>query len=501
MVLAVGLLVGWLVPAAAAAAGRATPLTTSWGVTSFRGTHTTVDVPLAPGAVCTPSAQPLPTGLASGHHAATVRIAACAAPSGSRPGTARLQVQGLSAIGKYTGTINLLPDSPPAGALALTIQRTDLVVFPILALLIGIGLAIAAGRLTGRSNPISTADQQTWQLDARLPRVAMDFAQATVGLPWADLSFEPSAKQLLNSAREELNTLRRGFTAIDKADPTLRSVTADLTVVSTALAIWPQLPAQLVELAQATDDVRSLAPAFHPPGATPLPTLVSVASGLLVGETVEVRTVARYGTDVQTSTTALRAMARDARTLIGLRTRADAILVAIGNDPAQNDRRNYAMWALRGIETALRAMWTATNAAAYLALPLPSDLNTIAGTLDALDPSPQPAFAPDFRPPPAPAPPSPPPPPTAATATSRAALIGRIRLVDNTLLVVLLAGVTLWSGLVALYFGRPWGTVIDYGTALVWGFGAQAALQSLATGLDVLVRRVQPPAATREPTP
>jgi hypothetical protein len=39
---------------------------------------------------------------------------------------------------------------------------------------------------------------------------------------------------------------------------------------------------------------------------------------------------------------------------------------------------------------------------------------------------------------------------------------------------------TVWTGLVALYFGRPWGSIVDYGTAFVWGLGIQLLLQLVA---------------------
>jgi hypothetical protein len=499
-VIAVAVLFGWLLPAAATAASSTAastrPLTPTWSVTSLRGTHTSINIPLAPGATCTPTTGVLPTGLVNGRHAATVRVGACSAPNAAGIVTAKLQVQGLNSIGTYTGAIALTAGAPATDAITLSIRRTDILVFPVLAILAGIALAIAAGRLTGRGNPISMAEQQTWQLDAQLPKVANTFAARSTERPWADLSFEPSAKQTLGAAREQLATLRRGFTALDKADPTLKAVTDELSVVSTAIDRWDALPAQLDELAQANDELRNLAPSFHPPGAVPAPVLMSVATSLLSGGPIAVSSVAKRCADVKATAAAARAMAHDARAFISLRTRADAILVSIGNDPAQTERRNYAMWALRGIETDLRAMWSATSAESYLGLPLQNDLNTIAGTLDSLDPPPQPAFAPDFAPPPpAPAPASRTtlPASSTASATSRAARIGRLRVIDNIGLLVVLAVVSLWSGLVALYFGRAWGSVIDYGTAVVWGFGAQGALQSLAAGLDVLVRRVSPP--------
>jgi hypothetical protein len=435
----------------------------------------------------------------NGRHAATVRVSACSGPNAAGIVTATLQVQGLHSIGTYTGAINLVAGAPTTDAITLSIRRTDILVFPVLAILVGLALAIAAGRLTGRGNPISIADQQTWQLDAKLPKVATTFASQSADRPWADLTFEPSAKQALSDARKQLTTLRRGFSALDKADPTLKSITDELALVSTAIDRWGALPPQLDELAQADDELRKLAPSFHPPGAVPAPVLVSVAASLLGGGSIAVGAVAKRSADVKATAAAERAMAHDARAFIGLRTRADAILVSIGNDPAQTERRNYAMWALRGVETDLRAMWSATSAESYLALPLQNDLNTIAGTLDSLDPPPQPAFAPDFAaPPPAPAPGATKvaPAPSETSATTRAARVGRLRLIDNIGLLVVLAVVSLWSGLVALYFGRAWGSVIDYGTAVVWGFGAQGALQSLAAGLDVLVRRVSPPPPT-----
>jgi hypothetical protein len=481
-------LFAWLVPAGTAADGAPRPLAGSWLVTSYRPTTTSFDVPLYPGTACVlppslPAGQVV-GGLASDDHAATVTMTC---PGGRE---AHLVVTGIGPTGDYKGTINLTPGTV-ATAIELTVRRTDLVIFPIIALLVGIGLAIAAGRVTGRLNPLSVAEQESWQLEAQLPSVAESFARASASRPWADLSLTDSAQTTLMTARTQLSILRRGFSGLDKTDPTLLAVGAELRTVGDALAAWSPLAAQMAELQQANDELVSFAPAFHPPGAPTSPALVGVTAGLLAGGPVTVESVPRRSNDIQATSRAERDMVRAARTFVGLRTRADSILGAIGNDPMQSDRHNYAMWALRGIETDLRAMWNAQTAEAYFALDLQKDIVTIEGALDSLAPVQQPAFVGYADAPVPAAPSSAPAPPVQPVRAARR--VGRNRLVDNVAVLIVTAVVTVWTGLAALYFGQPWGSVVDYGGALVWGFGVHAALQALSAGLDVLVLRPQPP--------
>jgi hypothetical protein len=55
-----------------------------------------------------------------------------------------------------------------------------------------------------------------------------------------------------------------------------------------------------------------------------------------------------------------------------------------------------------------------------------------------------------------------------------------ITTVDRRLIGVI-GAVAVWSGLQALYFGKPWGNLIDYGAAIVWAFTGTAVLTPLIT--------------------
>lgn len=74
--------------------------------------------------------------------------------------------------------------------------------------------------------------------------------------------------------------------------------------------------------------------------------------------------------------------------------------------------------------------------------------------------------------------------PASGEFAAQARRVGRHRWVANALVVAAIAVVTLWTGLTALYFGKPFGAATDYISILVWGFGAQAGLTALATALD-----------------
>ncbi len=65
--------------------------------------------------------------------------------------------------------------------------------------------------------------------------------------------------------------------------------------------------------------------------------------------------------------------------------------------------------------------------------------------------------------------------------------VARERRALNLVVVGLISFVTVWTGLKALYFDQPFGTIRDYVTILLWGFGAQVALVAIAKGLDRVV--------------
>jgi hypothetical protein len=68
-----------------------------------------------------------------------------------------------------------------------------------------------------------------------------------------------------------------------------------------------------------------------------------------------------------------------------------------------------------------------------------------------------------------------------ATAAAR---VARQRLARNVIVLAVLGAATLWTGLTLLYFDKPFGTGRDYVNALLWGFGAQVALEGIAAAID-----------------
>lgn len=61
--------------------------------------------------------------------------------------------------------------------------------------------------------------------------------------------------------------------------------------------------------------------------------------------------------------------------------------------------------------------------------------------------------------------------------------VAAVRSIDAAWLLVAIA-VTLWSGFVALYVDKPWGTWQDYVAAFVWAYGGTAVLTAVLTSLQ-----------------
>lgn len=130
----------------------------------------------------------------------------------------RLAVDGELRAGTYKGTVDLAPSDGRSGTLAVTVIVTDLIFYPILALLFGIGAALAIQRWTGAGGRLNALSRRLAEIESRIHdrQEAYAEAMADVHAHW------DVAEYLLGCAAElraRLRGMRNGaFTSVDAKD-------------------------------------------------------------------------------------------------------------------------------------------------------------------------------------------------------------------------------------------------------------------------------------------
>ncbi|BCB90364.1 hypothetical protein Psuf_076770 [Phytohabitans suffuscus] len=473
-------------PFRVSATGSWTPLVADWRVTSFRGPllHGTRNaaVPLADGATCGDTGSAMVVGgVARAGGGAAVVTATCRA--GARH--VELSFAGLDGAGDYTGTVDLSPSAGGGGEVALTVRRTDDVLFPALLLLAGIALAVLAAWQSGRLSALSQAEEEAWLLQAEAAAAHQRFRAGAEGTPWQAYSFLAALTTRLDTVRSRLRALRWRLSEVDADKGPYKEHLDALTGLRALVEAWEPFGVRLAALAAAR------ATAAAEPAAAP-PAIAAHADQLLrgrdIGDTGEVPPLLA---DVDATASALRAWPDDERAARDLADLGATLEPAVGQG-RDRDRERLSR-ALATVRTVRDEMAAAPDGAAYDTLDVDARLRDAAVELRALGrqylgvlgtktrtfaegtgPVRVPEAASTLGEARA----------SAAATAQRVALTRRLR---NTLAFAAIASVTVWTGLTAMYFDHPFGTWRDYVAAAVWGFGAQAGLTVLIGALDRII--------------
>ncbi|GIE91292.1 hypothetical protein [Actinoplanes regularis] len=455
------------------------PSVADWRITSYRGAVLhgpyNATVPLAKDTSC--------------GDAAVVVVGAVARPAGGtatvtatcRPGmtSVDLSLRGLGAAGDYAGKIDLAPDAD-GGELALTVRHTDDVVYPALLLLAGIALALVASWQSGRLTTLSRAREETFLVEADAAAAHQRFRAAAEGRSWRAYSFMASLQGRLEAVRRELRGLRWLVSEIDVDKGRYKELLDVLAEQRDLVDAWEPFAARLAALASARDAV------------TGESGIAAHADELLHGRelpsTGEVRPLVEEAERTESALLTWAADDRTVRSLLDLGVRLDGAVPA----GRGQERLGRAVAAVRRISDDMRG---AKDGPAYAELQVGPRLDEPGTELIALrqtylgvlggqstvpdngraGPPARTADAPhtwdEVR-------------ETATAMARRAALSRRLR---NALAFAAIGAVTVWTGLAALYFDRPFGTWQDYSAVLVWGFGTQTAIAVLAGALDRII--------------
>lgn len=416
------------------------------------------------------------------------------ADSGDRAVIAK--TAGLEEIGRYTGKIRVPPTAETdAAAVELTVRHTDAVIFPALALLLGILLALGGQRFLGLR-------RRTLVLREGEGNVSASFAKLGKKVEGFDVEADFTARgEALVTAIRRLEGA--GFTTLDAE--AAKDVEAQLAQLRAALAGYAALPGLLGALRTAVtgaEEFRPQTPMPRVPGGELPPPFVGAAAELADGGTMTVPAFTARVAAITSATVAAAAYPAFA-TRVG---RLWALADAIGErEDDLGERRAGRLASARGL---VAGAWAA---ALHPAGPQPPDIAALdsqldrafrglsrltdvlgeeapprrdrregvtagLGSLDLLTLIPDEVVQLDARLATAGA--------GAPSPAERERAAYRTRVGWQWGLVLVAALIALVSGLDTLYFGHEFGTGRDYLAAVLWGFATKGALDVVLVLLD-----------------
>jgi hypothetical protein len=403
--------------------------------------------------------------------------------------------------GDYTGTIDLLPDDDD-GAVDLTVSLKDAVIFPSVALLLGVLLAFLIRRYLGSRRDVLVLRARVGELGAAAQAAQQAFQRAARGESWAtyavsDLTTrEVAAQEAVERLAAEGQVDSLDTDAVADVERQLQDLKADAET-------FGQLDDAFRALDAALRAIVELGPidGVQPDADSNEPAFVTCASAWLDGEPLPAEQLrARLAGVV--AATALAEEWRSLRDKVVKDWERVEQLKAADADLGDGQRKQRDEAATE-LADAWNAMWAEPNPSAVVTPERRDVLNrasariaTLTAVLEA-DRAAAGALAdriavavPDtagdtIRPNAYAAAtaashlPTPPDPAERARAV-REVIKRNDRIVKGVAVVVAVT-----SGLTALYFGKPFGTLTDYFSALLWGFTATTAIDALATAFGL----------------
>ncbi|MDQ4148496.1 MAG: hypothetical protein M3164_00630 [Actinomycetota bacterium] len=405
--------------------------------------------------------------------------------------------------GNYEGEVDLRPDDPTTGRLDMDVRRTDFFLVPTLVMLAAIGLALLVARQAARLAKLARLEEETWATQTAGIQAQRMFHEKARRTPWASYSLRPKLDESLHEIRQSLDDLRKSLSALDPSKGRFGEIAGRLEDLDRVVAAWPSFADRLSALDGSLDAVRTEAPSYRPESAEgEQPAFMERALNLLHGKPLNPQQALDRMEAVDETVRLADEWRAQGRTLTTLAVRARSIEGEIERHPdATSEDREMLDRAKQSITNGLETLWRVAEGRDLEEGELRALVAAASAALDELG---------RFAPPEEPrswvgaaiargmeAPPPPALEPLLAESDLPIREGGQRRkggqVFGGRLVPLGLALVTLWTGLNLLYFDRPFGTVRDYVSILLWGFGVQAVLQLLAAVLLRALNRVVEP--------
>ncbi|MGD0498191.1 MAG: hypothetical protein ABSC23_07120 [Bryobacteraceae bacterium] len=387
-----------------------------------------------------------------------------------------LKVSGIEEAGNYKGAINF-----PAGKSAtVALVATDSVVYPILAIVLGIVTGSFLKRWINVGRAVRLYQRDVAALKGVFAQDQADFERLTAGKAYSAYSiaadFETKRKSLLNN----VGILSLSAKPLDQSNADYQKALADLKSQREITDGWVVFASELDALRQAQESIGATG-LTRPPGVTDLPAITGKAT-LLIGQ---VMTLDTYAT--------VRANVQSARSLTGkwlsLANRYLSAAELHRNLAAILTGANQQTLAGVALDPIRLLLWRAQDDGGLARVE--TDLSRAEDLLEALRKTtthPRVEAAGE--------------PPTQAELGEEKPEAEGKRL---ELLVHLGDWLAFWIAVVAgvltalstYYFGKPFGALADYAAVFLWGMGSKAVVDLAALGLDKAVQTIsrQAPAA------
>jgi hypothetical protein len=326
------------------------PLVNKWSVTSYRGVvivpslHNET-IPLRGSTTCPADAKPVEAGgVASEAGGAATVAATCTTEGGEATPGATLSFDGLGSSGDYSGTIDLLSDDDAKGTVDLTVRRTDFILWPALALAVGIGLAIWVAAWVGRGNLLSEDEEATWRLLDEAEKAEETFRARGGNNPWSGYTYLPDFRSEVEGIIVGIRGLQRELSQIEEDDERRNELLERQEELAKLAAAWPDVATRLSELSAALQAAEEAASQAPDPANQGRPAFLTWAARLLYGKSLGIDEALRQAEEIESAATMAEVWPTQLRYVDELTRRADGSAVPwpTYRAPARTGRRSRA---------------------------------------------------------------------------------------------------------------------------------------------------------------
>jgi hypothetical protein len=429
-----------------------------------------------------------------------------------------LDFRNLTRVGRYKGTIDLAPEDTETGTVTVTVNATDIVIWPLLGLVFGIYAAVRIQKYIGVDRKILQWLAREAELGQKCDKAQQRFREQAEGKPYATYEICEALKvQRRVIARRLVEIGQSRFPALDEEEDHFKiEIVGPIELIEAAIVQWDSLAGDLKALEEALNNVKAHARNAPPPKPLldaysitlidGMPRFYTQAHKLLEGESIGLDAFNPLRESVNKSTEVAKLWSKQEQAVKTVR-RAIEELRTREAEMNESEKRRLDHAQSR-INSAWVGLWTAENADDFAKRNTEADIKAAQDALAGLE-----RF---FREPTR---------PTTADPTetrafplprlfeqalkvqplsfdflvldiglttlpaddeARAKTVKRMRLRRDRVLLWSAIGIAVTTGLAALYFGKNFGSLMDYLAVITWGMVTKAALETINVAVEGL---------------
>jgi hypothetical protein len=414
-----------------------------------------------------------------------------------------VSVQGLDKAGQYEGQIGLGAAGDKAGSVGLTLDASDIALWPLLVIAFSIWLGLLAQRYVNVVRIILRLREQEAALGLAFEDSQQRFTESVRATPSVSYSITADLNAQRERLRQQITNLGSGAAlTLDTTSAAYTAIIEALTNIKEAIAAWGGFGQDLSSLRAAlgtADDAGVSPPGFNDTTNARMPVLLMSLAKLLVGESLTLVDFTQRRAQVREATAAAR-LWYSLRDRIEQQQRRFTSLFA--HRPTMNADQQVRLDAAgQRISELLLGLWevaAVTELNAFAASPdlgaTEQDLRALASEINSTPPAAPSAasmvsllmahgdigllpgaFTVEVAPPAAP-----------ADDTARERFFADALRRGDRRLALLAFFVAALTGLYNNYMGKPFGTLKDYVGLLILGLGTKVAIDAVSAAFGRL---------------